>query len=81
MGKLFNRYGMGLADIGKNEESESLLKEVLKLLESYNVENPTPQVIQMTGLTYNNLSCIYKRADQITDSLRCLIFALHLQSK
>ena len=71
MGKLFNKYAMALANQGQYQASESLLKQVLGLLTPFGDDDE--DVEQITGLTYNNLSSVYKRGGRISDAQNCLV--------
>lgn len=54
---MLNQTAMEILNGGKINESLKVLKNVLTLL----LENQCQKIAQLLSLTYNNISCIYKK--------------------
>ncbi|CAI2386551.1 unnamed protein product [Moneuplotes crassus] len=72
----FNKYALECVNTSRLEESQIMFSKLVKICTSYCKQFP-----KLTCLTYNNLSCLYKKTGCPKKGLRCLSKALDLAKK
>ena len=69
----FNKYAMQCVNFDKLQEAAMIFEKLLRLVKGYWNQNP-----KLICLTYNNLSCLMKKNNEIDASVNLLTKALGL---